>query len=53
MATIKQPSKEDVRSWMAQRRAENSPPPSPAEVRRALGWNLKPEYDPLRRDFPR
>jgi hypothetical protein len=34
------PSKEEVRVWMQQRQAAQTPPQTPAEVRRALGWHL-------------
>lgn len=40
MRTVTQPSKEQVRQYLAQRRAENSGPPPPAEIRRRLGWAL-------------
>jgi hypothetical protein len=40
MATVTQPSKEQVRQYLAQRRTENSQPPAPAEIRRRLGWAL-------------
>jgi hypothetical protein len=34
------PNKEMVRQWMQQRQQEKTAPPTPAEVRRQLGWNL-------------
>ena len=34
------PSKEKIRAYMASRRKEHSPPPSPEEIRRRLGWNF-------------
>jgi hypothetical protein len=34
------PSKEEVRKWMQQRQQEKTVPPTPAEVRRALGWYM-------------
>lgn len=34
------PSKEQIRQWMQQRQQEKVVPPTPAEVRRQLGWNL-------------
>lgn len=36
------PSKEQVRHWTQQRSQSQVPPPSPADVRRELGWNLLP-----------
>lgn len=35
-----QPSKEQVRLLMQQRSMSRLPPPSPAEIRVWLGWNL-------------
>lgn len=40
MATANHPSKEQVRQFMAQRRTEKTPPPSPEQIRRELGWGL-------------
>lgn len=34
------PSKEQVRQWMFERGQAKSPVPSPAEIRRQLGWKL-------------
>jgi hypothetical protein len=34
------PNKEQIREWMQQRQQAKTPPPAPAEVRRALGWGL-------------
>lgn len=53
MATKEQPTKEAVRAWLADRRDANTPPPSPQDIRRELGWQLDAGYDPLRRDCPR
>jgi hypothetical protein len=36
----RQPNKEQVRAFMQQRQKEKSPPPSPEEIRRMLGWGL-------------
>lgn len=41
---ISQPSKEQVRAYMAAREAARRPPPPPEEIRRQLGWRL--EHDP-------
>lgn len=40
MDTITKPSKEQVRTFMEQRRHTPAPPPSIAEIRRQLGWHL-------------
>lgn len=34
------PTKQQVRDFMQQRRESHTPPPSPAEIRRVLGWHL-------------
>ena len=39
---IVQPTKEQVRAYMAAREAARQPPPAPAEIRRQLGWRLLP-----------
>lgn len=41
MAATLQPSKEQVRAYMQQRRREcrHCPPPVPEEIRRQLGWH--------------
>jgi len=36
------PTKESVRKWLAQQVQEHKPPPSPADIRRQLGWDLLP-----------
>lgn len=51
--TTTKPSKQAVHDWFLQRQAEKSPPPSPAEVRRALGWGLIRDMDPLGKSCPR
>ncbi len=40
MTPVSRPTPLQVRQWMQQRQADKVPPPSPAEVRRALGWGL-------------
>ena len=40
MNTNKQPTKEQVRHYMAQRQSEHKIPPSLQEIRRRLGWEL-------------
>ena len=39
---IVQPTKEQVRAYMAAREAARRPPPAPEEIRRMLGWRLGP-----------
>jgi hypothetical protein len=43
---VTQPTKEQVRAYMAAREAARRPPPPPEEIRRQLGWRL------LRADEP-
>lgn len=40
METNKQPGKEQVRDWIAQRQLEHKPPPDLRQIRRQLGWGL-------------
>jgi|APAra7269096714_1048519.scaffolds.fasta_scaffold00121_9 hypothetical protein len=37
-----QPTKEQVRHYMATRQTQQCPPPSIPEIRRQLGWGLLP-----------
>ncbi|WP_243488871.1 hypothetical protein [Massilia violaceinigra] len=39
---IIQPTKEQVRAYMARREGARRPPPAPDEIRRQLGWRLVP-----------
>jgi hypothetical protein len=39
---VNQPTKEQVRAYMTAREHARRPPPSPAEIRRQLGWQLAP-----------
>lgn len=49
---ITQPTKEQVRAYMARREAARRPPPSPEEIRRQLGWRMAPpEDEQLRMQF--
>ncbi|WP_177307816.1 hypothetical protein [Pseudoduganella namucuonensis] len=41
----RRPSKEQIRSYLATRRAQRSPPPSIGEIRRQLGWGLLPRLN--------
>lgn len=38
---VTQPTKEQVRAYMAAREAARRPPPAPEEIRRQLGWRLE------------
>jgi hypothetical protein len=40
MPQTSKPSQEQVRNWMQQRQADRSPPPTPEQIRRQLGWQL-------------
>jgi hypothetical protein len=40
MTPVTHPSPQQVREWMKQRQAENTPPPTPEVIRRELGWQL-------------
>jgi hypothetical protein len=34
------PTKERVREWQQERRTQHTPPPSPEQIKRELGWDL-------------
>lgn len=53
MASTTHPSKEQVRQWMSERQEQRTPPPSPQEVKRQLGWGLLYEMDPLAQECQR
>lgn len=38
-----QPTKEQVRNWLAAQVQSKQPPPTPEQIRRELGWYLKPQ----------
>ncbi len=38
---VTQPTKEQVRAYMAARETARRPPPAPEEIRRQLGWRLQ------------
>lgn len=40
MTAVTHPTPAAVRAWMQQRQVERTPLPTPAEIRRQLGWNL-------------
>lgn len=42
MDTSKQPSKEEIREWLKDQIGQHRPPPDPSQIRRELGWFLKP-----------
>ena len=42
---ITQPTKEQVRAYMAGRESARRPPPPPEEIRRQLGWRIAPPDD--------
>ena len=37
---MSKPTREQLQQWLKQRHVEKTPPPTPAEIRRQLGWNL-------------
>ena len=41
--TANHPDKHLVRAYMADRSTNESPPPSPDQVRETLGWHMIPE----------
>lgn len=47
------PTKEQVREWMNQRQAEHTPPPTPEQVRRELGWDMERGMDKQRQESAR
>lgn len=40
MTQTSKPSQQQEREWMQKRQAERTPPPSPEQIRRQLGWDL-------------
>lgn len=40
MDTLQYPDKAQVRTWLAKRQRERTPPPDIAQIRRELGWGL-------------
>ena len=38
---VTQPTKEQVRAYMAARETARRPPPAPEEIRRQLGWRMQ------------
>ena len=48
---VTQPTKEQVRAYMAARESARRPPPPPEEIRRQLGWELQRDDDGLLLQF--
>lgn len=46
---IQAPTKEQIRAYMQERQAANTPPKTPDEIRRELGWLLLPHNDSITR----
>ncbi|HEU4852696.1 MAG TPA: hypothetical protein VFT37_11145 [Telluria sp.] len=47
MSNVTNPPKHVVRAYLLQRARDKSPPPTPEEIRRQLGWGLmSPDYKP-------
>lgn len=40
------PSKEEVRAWLKREVAAKTPPPTPEDIRRELGWGLREDSKP-------
>ena len=40
MPPVSRPTQQQVRDYMTQRQRDKTPPPSPDEIRRQLGWGL-------------
>ncbi len=40
MTQTTRPTKENVRAFTQRRAQARTPPPTPAEIRRQLGWNM-------------
>lgn len=47
MTQTTKPTKQQVRKHMERRAHEESPPPTPDEIRRELGWHLIPNNGPV------
>ncbi|WP_167758550.1 hypothetical protein [Zemynaea arenosa] len=44
---VTNPPKQVVREYLERRTRDNTPPPSPEEIRRQLGWGLMvPDFKP-------
>lgn len=40
MSIINHPPKQAVRAYLERRKRDGSPPPTPEEIRRQLGWGM-------------
>lgn len=49
----KQATKQQVRSWIADRQKQRTPPPDPVEIRRQLGRDLLESMDHQRQECAR
>ena len=47
---MSKPTKEQVREWQRQQRESHTPPPTPEEIRRQLGWGLIKHEKEIPRD---
>lgn len=37
---MSKPTKEEIREWQKKRNDDHTPPPTPEDIRRELGWDL-------------
>lgn len=47
MTKTTKPPKQLTRAYLERRTHEESPPPTPEEIRRELGWHLLPNSGPV------
>ncbi len=40
---MSQPTKEQTRKWLQNRSTAKTPPPTPEQIKRELGWDLTPK----------
>lgn len=40
---VSQPLREVLREYLAERHKSQNPPPTPEQIRRELGWHLRPD----------
>lgn len=52
MTQLTRPTHQQVREYLARRRTEGKPPPTPEEIRRQLGWGMLMPSLPIN-DCPR
>ncbi len=53
MASTTHPTKEQVRDWMRSRQDERAAPPTPADIKRQLGWGMLHERERQQNECPR